>query len=201
MTQEEAGRIEAALRAAQARAGAPIVCVLARASAPYETAAIIWSALVALAAPWPLLFFTDLPAERIFIIQLAIFLVGLAILSAPGVRQRLTPVALRRSHAHRAALEQFVLRGVAHGAERNGVLIYVSLAERYARIIADEAAARAIAQGEWRGIVDRLTADMKSGAAAEALIGAATRCGDALALHFSPRADAAPPVAPRFHMI
>jgi putative membrane protein len=200
MTNEEKTGIEAALHAAQARCGGPIVCVLARASANYEALPPIWSAVVALAAPWPLLFFTDLPAERIFIAQLAIFLVALALLSLPGVRHRLTPRAVRRSHAHRAALEQFVIRGVTHSAGRNGVLIYVSLAERYARIVADDGAARAIGQNEWRAIVERLTGDMKAGATSEALIGAATSCGDLLARHFPAREDAAP-VSQRFHMI
>ena len=200
MTNEEKAGIEAALRAAQARCGAPVVCVLARASANYELPPAIWSAVIALAAPWPLLFFTDLAAERIFIAQLAIFLVALALLSLPGARHRLTPRAARRAHAHRAALEQFVIRGVTHCAERNGVLIYVSLAERYARIIADDGAAKAIGQNEWRAIVDRLTADMKAGAAARALVGAATRCGDLLAQHF-PGRESAPPHSQRFHVI
>jgi putative membrane protein len=200
MTNEEKAGIEAALRAAQARCGAPVVCVLAGASANYELPPPIWSAVLALAAPWPLLFFTDLPAERIFIAQLAIFLIALALLSLPGVRHRLTPRAARRSHAHRAALEQFVIRGVTHSAERNGVLIYVSLAERYARIIADDSAAKAIGQNEWRAIVDRLTGDMKTGATSEALIGAATSCGDLLARHF-PGRDGPPPHSQRFHVI
>ena len=192
MTNEERAGIETALREAQARGGGPVVCVLARASANYEMAPAIWSAALALAAPWPLLFFTALPAKDIFIAQLALFLVGLIGLSLPGVRQRLTPRAARRSHAHRAALEQFVIRGVTHCAQRNGVLIYVSLAERYARIIADDGAARAIGQIEWRVIVDQLTSDMKAGATAEALISAATRCGDLIARHF-PAHDARRP--------
>jgi len=200
MTNEEKAGIEAALRAAQARCGAPVVCVLARASANYELPPVIGSAMIALASPWPLLFFTNLPAERIFIAQLAIFLVALALLSLPGVRHRLTPRAARRSHAHRAALEQFAIRGVTHCVGHNGVLIYVSLTERYARIIADEGAAKAIGQNEWRAIVDRLTADMKAGATAEALIGAATSCGDLLARHF-PGREGPPPHAQRFHVI
>ncbi len=200
MTNEEKAGVEAALRAAQARCGAPVVCVLARASASYELPPAIWSGAIALAAPWPLLFFTDLSAERIFIAQLVVFLVALILLSLPGVRHRLTPSAARRSHAHRAALEQFVIRGVTHCAERNGVLIYVSLAERYARIIADDGAAKAIGQNEWRAIVDRLTADMKAGAATQALIGAATSCGDLLARHF-PAREAPPPHSQRFHVI
>jgi putative membrane protein len=197
---EDAARIEAAARAAQSRSTGQIVCVLARASSNYETMPLVWSALIALAAPWPLLIFTDLSGERIFLAQLAIFLAAFAALSLPALRLRLTPRRLRRSNAHRAALEQFVIRGVARCAARNGVLIYVSLAERYARIVADDGAGKIIDQSQWRAIVDKLTDQMKTGATSDALIGAATHCGDLLARHYPPR-EAPPPTFQRFHMI
>ena len=197
---EEAVRIEAALRTAQARSTGQIVCVLARASSSYEVMPLIWSALIALATPWPLLFLTEWSAERIFLAQLAVFLVALCLLSLPALRLRLTPRSVRRANAHRAALEQFVLRGVTHCAERNGILIYVSLAEHYARIVADDGAAKVIAQKQWRAIVDGLTDQMKTGATSEALIGAATKCGDLLAEHF-PAREAAPPTFQRLHVV
>jgi putative membrane protein len=200
VTQQEAARIEAALRAAQARSSGQIVCVLARASSHYEVMPIVWSALLALAAPWPLLVFTDLAAERIFIAQLAIFLIAIAALSLPALRLRLTPRRISRSNAHRAAIEQFVVRGLTHCAERNGILIYVSLAERYARILADDGAATAIDQSQWRAIVDRLTSQMKKGAVSDALIGAANECGERLAQHFPPH-EAAAPAFQRFHLL
>jgi putative membrane protein len=197
---DEAARIETAIRAAQARSTGQIVCVLARASSHYEIMPLIWSALIALAIPWPLLAFTELAAERIFVAQLAMFLVTFAVLSLPSLRLRLTPPGVRRSNAHRAAIEQFVVRGVTHCAERNGILIYVSLAERYARIIADDGAAKAVSQSQWKAIVDRLTGAMKAGATGDALIGAATECGALLAQHFPARAGAAPTFQ-RFHVL
>ena len=198
---EEAVRIEAALRAAQARSTGQIVCVLARASSAYEIMPLIWSALIALATPWPLLFLTEWSAERIFLAQLAVFLVALCLLSLPALRLRLTPRSLLRSNAHRAAIEQFVIRGVTRCAARNGVLIYVSLAERYARIVVDDGAAKAIGQGQWKTIVDTLTDQMRTGAPIDALAEAATRCGDLLAAHFPARDDAARPVFQRFHVL
>ena len=67
------------------------------------------------------------------------------------------------------------------------MLIYVSLAERYARIVADDGAAKVIDQSQWRAIVDGLTGQMKTGATVDALIDAATNCGDLLAQHFPAR--------------
>ena len=142
-----------------------------------------------------------LSGERIFLAQLAIFLAAFAVLSRPALRLRLTPRRLRRSNAHRAALEQFVIRGVTRCAARNGVLIYVSLAERYARVVADDGAAKAIGQSEWKAIVDKLTGQMTNPGPAEALAEAATRCGDLLAAHFPAAAGAAPPVFQRFHVV
>jgi putative membrane protein len=201
ISQEEADRVDTAIREAQARSGGRIVCVLARASSSYEMLPLFWSALVALVAPWPLLAFTEISAEHIYLVQLFAFVVALAALSMPRLRPALTPAGIRRANAHRAALEQFALRGLAHGDERNGVLIYVSLAEHYARIIADEGAAKLIHQREWQEIVDRLLSDMRDGATPEALIGAAARCADLLSRYFPPRDAAARPPFHCLHVI
>ena len=197
----DAARIEAALRAAQARSSGQIVCVLAQASSSYEAMPVVWSALLALVAPWPLLAFTEISAERIYLLQMTLFFVAIALLSLPQLRMSLIPARVRRGNAHRAALEQFMLRGVGHGAERNGVLIYVSLAEHFARVIADDGAAKAIRQSEWQAILTQLLKDMKTGAPADALIGAGLKCGDLLAEHFPPHEGATQPMLHRFHLV
>jgi putative membrane protein len=201
VSHDEAARIEAAVRAAQSRSSGQIVCVLAHASSHYEIMPFVWSALIALLTPWPLLTLTQIPDERIYLIQLSVFFAAMLALTLPRLRLALTPARVRRANAHRAALEQFTLRGLTHGAERNGVLLYVSLAERFARIIADEGAAKVIHQKEWQTIIDQLRNDMKRGAGADALITAATRCGDLLAQHFPPRDGVVWPQLHRFHLI
>jgi len=201
INQEEATRVEAALREAQARSSARIVCVLARASSTYETLPLVWSALVALLTPWPLLVLTEISAERIYLFQLVAFVVALGTLSLPWLRPMLTPAPVRRANAHRAALEQFALRGVTRSAQRNGVLIYVSLAEHFARVIADDGAAKVIHQREWQAIVNQLLSDMKDGATGEALIGAGRRCAETLGRHFPAEDGATPPVLHCLHVV
>ena len=88
--------------------------------------------------PWPLIYFTPWSVQRIFLLQLVVFLVVGVVLALAPLRFALVPRAVRRARAHRAALEQFVVRGITRTKNRTGVLIFVSLAERYARIIADE---------------------------------------------------------------
>jgi putative membrane protein len=202
LSEADAARVEASLAASQRRTGGPIVCVLARASSSYETIPLVWSILIGLAAPWPLLLFTQMSAERIFLIQLGVFLVALAILSLTPLGVALTPRSVQRANAHRAALGQFMIRGLPRNPERNGVLIYVSLTEHYGRIIADEAAAAAIPQGEWQNVVNKMLAGIQRGAVADSLIAAGQNCADLLAPRFPPRAaDAARQAHGHFHLI
>jgi putative membrane protein len=97
---------------------------------------------------------------------------------------------VRRSRAHHAALEQFVVRRVAHTKSRTGVLIFVSLAERYARIIADEGIAPKVHTSEWQSAIDALVGHMRDGRVAEGFVGAIERCGAVLAAHAPPDGSA-----------
>jgi putative membrane protein len=196
----QAAEIEAAFSAAQQRTRAPIVCVLAHASANYEFAPLLASSLIGLATPWPLLVFTQLSAQRIFLVQLVACLATSAILMWSPLGLRLTPRRLQRANAHRAALAQFQLRELDRVGERSGVLVYVSLAERYARVVAAEAAAQAIAQSQWQGLIDALVADIGQRGPAEALARAAPRCAEVLAPAFPPAAEL-PQRRQHFHMI
>jgi putative membrane protein len=112
------------------------------------------------------------------------FLVLLALGCVPGVRRLLTPPAVRRALAWRLAAEQFVVRGLARTADRSGILIFVSQAERYARIIADEGIARHVPQAQWQAAVDALVAHMRQDRPADGFIAAIAICSEVLARHF-----------------
>ncbi len=201
MTPDDAKTVEAAFAAAQAKTRSPLVGVLAEQSGEYALLPLIWSGAVALATPWPLLLFTELSAERIFTAQLALCLFALALFSSAPIRVRLTPLRSRRAQAHRAALVQFAVRGLDHAPERNGVLIYVSLAERYARIVAGEAVSRSISAEQWQGEVDALVADLAARGAKAALCETAARCAGRLARDFPPDPARPAPAGTRFHAV
>ncbi len=116
---------------------------------------------LALFTPWPLIYFTQWSVQRIFLIQLAVFIVAGLIFSWMPLRLLLVPRAVQRARAHRAAIEQFVVRGISRTKNRTGVLIFVSLAEHYARIIADDGIAAKVPNTEWQAAIDALTAHMR----------------------------------------
>jgi putative membrane protein len=178
--------VAAAIREAEKRTCGQIVCVLTHASSAYAHIPILWSTLLALLTPWPLIYFTPWSVQRIFLVQLIVFLIAALAFSWAPLRILLVPRALQRARAHRAALEQFVLRGISRTRNRCGVLIFVSLAEHYARIIADEGVAQKVHGSEWQVAIDALTAHMRDGRIAAGLAAAIERCGAVLAQHAPP---------------
>jgi putative membrane protein len=188
VSEADRARIAAAIRAAEAKTSGEIVCVLARTSTDAAALPVLLAAVIALALPWLLVALTDMTVERILVLQVAVFVVLAAVLCLPRVRVALVPRAARRHVAHRAAMEQFAMRGIARKKERTGILIFVSLAERYARIVADEGIAGRVAQSEWQNAVDALIAHTRDGRIAEGFMAAIDRCGTVLAAHF-PRTE------------
>jgi putative membrane protein len=198
---EERKRIAAAIRAVEARTSGEIVCVLARASYDSKALPILLAAVLALALPWLLVAVTAMTVERILLLQLLMFLLAAVLLCLPRLRVALVPRRARRAAAHRAAMQQFLVRGMARTSQRSGILIFVSLAERYARIVADEGIAARVPQREWQGAVDALVAHMRDGRIADGFVSAIEICGKALAAHFPRNAADRNELPDRLHVI
>jgi putative membrane protein len=181
---DAAERVEAAYDTAQLETRAPVVCVLAGASASYDAEFLLGACILALATPLPLLLFTDLSAHRIYVAQLLVAILAAVLSSLPPVRRWLVPRRMARSACHRAALAQFVLRGIDRS--RCGALIYVSLAEHYIRIVPAEDAAGAVSNEKWQAAVNEALGPLAAGETEAALTGLAASCGDILAAHFPP---------------
>jgi putative membrane protein len=186
---QDRDRISAAIHDAESRTSGEIVCVLARESTDATALPILLAALVALVLPWPLIAFTAMPVNLILLLQLVVFVGLTMLLCLPRVRIALVPRAARRAMAHRVAMEQFMIRGVGRKADRTGVLIFVSMAERYARIVADRAIAERVSNREWQHAVDALIAHTMHGRIADGFVAAIERCGRVLEENF-PRNEA-----------
>jgi putative membrane protein len=186
LTEDDRTAITAAIREAEKQTRGQIVCVLARSSSDYSAVPIEWAAVLALIVPWPLIYFTQLSVQRIFLLQIVVFILAVVILSWSPLRIALVPHAVRRARAHRAAIEQFYLRGLANTKHRCGVLIFASMAEHYARIIADQGIADKTSRADWQAAVDTLTQHMHEGRIAAGFVAAIERCGAVLAAHAPP---------------
>ena len=181
LSREDQARITAAVGAAEARTRAEFVCVFARRSAHTPAFALLWAAALALLTPWLLMMFTRWTLAHILVCQVTAFLLVAAIGSLPSVAIRLAPRRLTRQLAFRAAAEQFVTARLSRAPHRAGVLIFVSMAERYAHIIPDGGALEAGAAQDWRDALDALLPHLRDGRPADGFVAAVELCGERLA--------------------
>ncbi len=201
LSDQDRERIAGAIRSAEAGTSGEIVCVLAETSSDATGLPLLIAAIAALALPWFLVAFTALTVHTILVLQVATFIVLALVLCLPRVRVALLPRAARRAVAHRVAVEQFTIRGIARKKERSGILIFVSLAERYARIVADIGIAARVPQSEWQGAVDLLVEGCSHGHVADGFISAIGTCGTVLAAHFPRTADNSDELPDRIYVI
>jgi putative membrane protein len=180
-------RIAETIAEAERRTAGEIVAVIAPWSGSYVYAAFFWPAIVALLVPLPFIHWTWWPIQTIYFLQLAVFAaLTLLLLAARPLRFALVPRSLKRQVAHRRALEQFLAQNLHTTPGRTGVLLFVSVAERYAEIVADAEIDRHVGEGTWRQIVDDLTAQIGAGDPAAGFINAIRAVAEPLAAHFPP---------------
>jgi putative membrane protein len=189
LTAQDISQVTNAIEAAERRTSGEILVVVAPASDDYAYIPLLWASLAALLLPLPLIFLTRLITIDIFTAQLAMFLVLGSIMSLPALRHRVVPTDLQRLRVERKAAEQFLARNLHTTEARTGVLLFVSLAERRAVIIADDGIASKVTPAIWQAIIDRLTSEIGAGRLASALVNAVGECGDVLEADFPPSPD------------
>jgi putative membrane protein len=178
-------RIEAAIRAAEAKTSGELVTVVARASDHYLTLPTLYASGLALMTPLVLsLLRVETRALPLFLIQVAAFVTLALVFLWPPVTMRLVPHGAKMHRAARLAREQFFLRGLHETADRHGVLLFVSVAERYVEIIADRGIHAKVPEGAWDAIVADFTRTVGDGRIADGFVAAIERCGTLLAGHF-----------------
>ncbi len=194
---DETAHIETAVAEAESKTSAEIVPVVATASGRYdrpEDIVGLWCGALAAAMVW-LLFraapqphaswdfqWTSLELPAILLALLAGFLAGTAAGSASGALRRLfTPQNQMRDEVALRARQVFFDRRVHHTRAGTGLLIYLSVFERMAAVLADETIVQKLGQNTLNELCAELTEGLRGESRAEALCKAIGRAGDALA--------------------
>ena len=187
LTDDDRQRIESAIAEAERRTSGELVAVVAQSAGDYRYVPLLWPALVALLLPAILLTIEPgMSAWTLYLVQATAFLV-LALLAQLPVRMALVPDWLKRRRASRLAREQFFERGLHLTRARMGVLIFVSVAEHYVEIIADEGIDALVPPGTWDKAVADFIERVRAGRIAEGFLDMIEVIGARLAEHF-PRA-------------
>jgi putative membrane protein len=190
----ERHKVTAAIKKAERRTSGEIVVIATRQSDDYIHVPLHIAAAAALAVPFvlPLVarFFpwTTVSLFWVFFVQLALFILVAVLLSLAPLRYAITPKRLMHKYAHANAASQFLAVNLHGTGGRTGVLIFVSLLERYCEIIGDTAIASKVSQATWQGIIDEVLPVIRERGVSDGLALAVERCGAVLAQHFPPGA-------------
>lgn len=200
--------ITQAVADAEARSAGEIVTILAERSDPYNDVALVWSAFVAFLALTVLALLPDFYLGLIDRVlgrwepnwsARAIF--GLAALAATlkftgmwllqlwrPLRLFLVPGPLKHARVRARAITLFRVGAERRTTGRTGILIYLSLAEHRAEIVADEAIASHVAPEVWGDAMAAMLAEIRAGRTGAGMVAAVEKVGNVLAEHL-PRAE------------
>jgi len=89
---------------------------------------------------------------------------------------------------HAEAMHLFLAHGIHLTEHRTGVLIFASVAERYAEIIADSGINAKVQPEAWSKAIAAMISAIKDGHPGDGFVAAIELCGAELARHFPPGA-------------
>lgn len=201
---DDHARVTAAVTQAELGTDGEIVTVVAGRSDSYRDVALHWAVLAMLLVlavlawrpalaercyalvgdPWS----ATAPIGPLFLIALVLvtlaFLLVRALLSVTALRLALTPGATKARRVHRRAIELFRTGAEKRTRAQTGVLLYLSLAERRAEIVADDAIHSRVAPEVWGDAMAALVAATRDGRPGEGMAAAVEQIGGVLGQHF-----------------
>ncbi|MBV1917340.1 MAG: hypothetical protein KUG65_04675 [Sphingomonadaceae bacterium] len=204
LSQADHTRVSDAVSQAEHHTAGEIVTILADRSDGYTDVALTWAALASLIA------LCALAIAPAFYLGLyawltgswtqewtprAIFTVaaGVAVLKFGGVliiqlwqplKFFLIPAPIRTVRVHDRAIRAFRIGAERRTHGRTGILIYLSMREHRAEIVADEAIATHVDPEVWGEAMDAMLTELKQGRIADGMVAAIEKVGIVLAEHF-----------------
>lgn len=203
LTTEDHALVTASVAAAERSTDGEIVTIVARRSDAYHDAALHWAVLAVLLVPAVLAFAPGL-AHRLaepfaggwnepaapalltatLVVQAIAFLLVRAALSYRPLRLVLTPRATKARRVRARAMALFAASAEQRTIARTGVLLYLSLDEHRAEIVADAAIHGRVSPETWGEAMAALLPPLREGKPGEGMAAAVARIGAVLAEHF-----------------
>jgi putative membrane protein len=209
LSEAEHEAVSAAVSAAEGNTAGEIVTVVTDRSDGYTDVALVWAAAAAFTAIAALTFFPDFYlglVDRVLgkwnaewtprgIFGLAL-LVGILKFAGTWLIQLwqplkffLIPGPIKSHRVNRRAIDIFKVGTDRRTTGRTGILIYLSMRERRAEIVADEAIAGKVAPEVWGEAMAAMLAELRRGACGAGVVAAVERVGKVLAEHLPRGAD------------
>ena len=201
-------RVSAAIGAAEAGSDGEIIAIAAERSDEYHDVGLHYAVLILFLV---LAFFATFPGQLEYwwtklmgwsaepsLRQLLTLLLGFALLKFLAalyvlkwmpLRLAVTPGATKSRRVRRRAVMLFKTGAERRTVGRTGVLIYLSMGERRAEIVGDEAITAVTTPETWGEAMTVLIADVRDGRPADGIVAAIGLIGAVLSEHFPRTAD------------
>ncbi len=124
----------------------------------------------------------------LFVVQALVFLVVRFALEPVSFRLTLAPEATKRRRVRRRAVQYFKVGAERRTVNRVGVLLYMSLGEHMAEIVADEAIHTRVPPERWGEAMVALVGHVRAGRGGEGMAAAVAAIGVIVSEHF-PKSD------------
>ncbi len=204
LSADDHAAVTAAVTAAEAQTDGEIVTVVARRSDAYHDVALHWTVLamffvLALLAAWPgpidaLYHLIADPwgpavsisaALTIMLVLMAVtFLIGRLVFAYRPLRIALTPGATKTRRVRAKAMQLFRTGAEKRTIGATGVLLYLSLEEHRAELIADAAIHAKVSEDVWGHAMAALIVAVRDGRPGDGMAAAVGEIGVVLAEHF-----------------
>ena len=204
LSDSDHAKVSAAIAAAEAGSNGEIIAVTTDLSDDYHDAALHWALVVLIATlaifaavPGLLHFWFDFffggwrPEPTLgqlltllLVLSVAKFTAVLLILKYMPLRLALTPGATKSRRVRRRAVEIFKAAAEHRTIGRTGILIYLSMREHRAEIVADEAITSVTTPETWGEAMVALLVEVKAGRPADGIVAAVEQIGAVLTQHF-----------------
>jgi putative membrane protein len=177
LTADDKARIQAALAAAESHTHLHVAVSVVPASDRYLFYPLVWGVIAALTAGavlavgWP-----RFPLREAFAVEGVVFVVLSLLFDWWPLRIRMVPRAIRHHRAQALAHREFAARILASQERKGGVLLFISLGERYAEILADRETHARLGNATWEKILADFLAAVKNKPVADAIVGAIDAC-------------------------
>lgn len=172
-------QVAEAIARAELRTDAELVTVLARRADDYAYWPLLWAAVLALAFPGLLYVLLGWPGVRgLLVAQVLVFVTLCLLLRNARLAGWVTPRRLRHKRASGLARQQFQELNLKRTAGATGVLIFVSEAEHFVTIIADEGVDKHLDPQARAELITRFTAQLRQGQMLQGFVECIDACGE-----------------------
>jgi putative membrane protein len=194
LNEDDAQAIENAIAEAEKKTSGEIVPVIVKSSVALRPPSLIISAIFALIF---VVVISRVVGDWFDYREIVLMVFGFAMAAVLGrvvARNALIRRALQHDHdaaklaLHRAELE-FYRSGIGKTKDNTGILLYLSVEDREAVVLADKSISDLLPPETWNEVLLLMVDGLKKGRCAEGITKAISKCGDILATHFPIKSD------------